>query len=66
MAGFRSIVDQVLVVEGLVMILVYTAKVAVGNLNNVVQLTANTAGGLCLMCSRGIKYNLHIGSSRWK
>ena len=43
MAGFVGVVDEVLIVKGLLEVLIYVCKVGVLYLGNIIQLIANTA-----------------------
>ena len=62
-AGFHDVVDEVLMVEGLLEVPIYAREVAVLDLRDVIQLTSDATGQLCLMSCRGVACVLHIGSS---
>ena len=63
MVEFHVIVDKLLVVEGFFKILINATKVSDQPCPDVTKLTANTAGYLCLLCSRCVGCIQHIGSS---
>ena len=63
MAGFYDVVDEVLMVERFLEVTNYSHEVGVWDLTNVIQLSADATGQLCLMCCRGVGGILHIGSS---
>ena len=62
MAGFHGVVDEVLIVEGLLEVPIYLHEVGVWDLVDVVQLTAEATGSLCFMCCGGVYGIVHIGS----
>ena len=63
MAGFHGVVDVVLIVERVLKVPIYSHEVGVWDLSNVIKLTADATGQLCLMCCRGVGCILYIGSS---
>ena len=62
MAGFNGIADEVLIVEGPLDVTIYACEVDVQDLRDIIQLTADGTGQLCLMCCGGVSCVLHIVS----
>lgn len=63
MPGLHSIIDDVIIVNRGFKLLIYAAKVVVVDLSDVVQVTANAAGSLCLICGTGSGCIQHISSN---
>ena len=62
-AAFYNIVDKLPVAERLFQIGINLSKVTVKNFCDIIELTAKSAGLLCLLCSGGVSCVLHINSS---
>ena len=54
MAGFNSIVDKDMVVEGFFDILINISKVGIPHFCNVIQLAADTSGQLCMLSGKDV------------